>query len=121
MAYTIGGLFLTARNTLNDVIQTSGAFRYSDQELMDAFNEALVMARAKRPDAFLDMGLRNPVPQYQVATDEALNFPLDVGYVPAFVFYIIGRIELKEDTFTNDSRAVSLMNKFVSLLLQVAS
>ena len=121
MAYTIGGMFVTARNTLNDTVQVSGAFRYSDQELMDAFNEALVMARAKRPDAFLDMGLRNAVPQYQVATDEGLNFPLDVGYAPAFVFYIVGRTELKEDTFTDDNRAVSLMNKFVSLLLSVQS
>lgn len=120
MAYTIGGLLLDARNILNDTIQESGAFRYSDQELINAFNDALVMARAKRPDVFLDMGLRNPVPQY-ATTDTAVGFPIDVGYYPALLFYVVGRTELKEDTFADDNRATTLMNKFVSLLLQVAS
>ena len=120
MAYTIGGLLTDARNVLNDTIQVSGAFRYSDQELINAFNDGMQMARAKRPDAFLDMGLRTPVPQYQT-TDTNTAFPLDTTYYPALLFYVVGRTELKEDTFTDDNRAVVLMNKFVSLLLKVES
>jgi len=120
VAFTLGSLITTARNTLNDTIQVSGAFRYSDQELYDALNEGLQLARAKRPDIFLDMGLRNPVPQYQT-TDTAVPFPIDLAYYAAIVFYVVGRTELKEDTFADDNRAVTLMNKFTSQLLSVSS
>jgi hypothetical protein len=117
---TIGSLLLDARNVLNDTIQVSGAYRYSDQELMNAFNDALLMTRTKRPDAFLKMGLRNPVPTY-LTTDTAVPFPIAQEFYPAFLFYTVGRTELKEDTFADDNRAVTLMQKFIALLMNVLS
>lgn len=122
MARTIGELLLEARGVLQDVVQqqAAGAFRYSDADMISYFNDALLQARSKRPDAFLDMGLRNAVPQYTTA-DTAVVFPIDMAYWSAFLFYIIGMCEIREDTFSDDSRAVTMLNKFVSQLLQVAS
>lgn len=122
MAFTIGGLLLEARGLLTDTVPTvDGDTRYSDADLIAAFNDALIQARSKRPDAFIDMGMRNTVPQYAMPEDTATAFPLDSTFYPAFLFYIVGRTELREDTFSNDGRAVTLMNRFVSQLLQVAS
>jgi len=122
MALTIGGLLTEARGLLTDTIPTVGGdTRYSDADLVAAFNDALLQARAKRPDAFLDMGLRNTVPQYAMPGDVSTAFPIDAAYYPAFLFYVVGRTEMREDTFSNDGRAVALMNRFVSQLLTVAS
>jgi len=121
MSYTIGGLITEARGVLQDTVPTdAGETRYSDVDLVSYFNDALIQARAKRPDAFLDMGLRSVVPQYTTA-DTTVVFPLDPIFYPAFLFYIVGMAELREDTFSDDSRAVTLLNKFVSQLLQTAS
>src|SRR6476620_642315 len=117
MALTIGGLLTEARALLQD----TESIRYSDADLIAAFNGALLEARAKRPDLFLDMGLRSTVPQYSAAADAATAFPLDPSVYTAFLYYVVGRSELREDTFSDDSRAVTLMNKFASQLLQVAS
>jgi hypothetical protein len=122
MSYTIGGLITEARVILQDVDPIiDGVNRFSDTDLVDAFNDALLQARAKRPDAFLDMGLRNPVPKYVMPDDSDTAFPLDTGFYPAFLFYVVGRSELREDTFAEDGRATVMMNKFVSQLLQVSS
>lgn len=122
MSYTIGGLITEARGVLQDTVPTdAGATRYSDADLVSYFNDALIQARAKRPDAFLDMGLRNVVPQYAMPGDTTVVFPLDPIFYPAFLFYVVGMAELREDTFSDDSRAVTLLNKFVSQLLQTAS
>jgi hypothetical protein len=117
MALTIGGLLIEARRILSD----DDKVRYTDADLIAAFNDALLQARAKRPDVFLDMGLRNAVPQYTMPGDALTTFPLDPGLYPAFLYYVVGRSELRDDTYTQDSRAVTLANKFVSQLLQVVS
>lgn len=110
-----------ARTLLQDVLPTNGAVtRYSDQDLLDGFNGAMVEAYAKRPDLFLSRGLRTPLPFYGAA-DTGLDFPLDVRFYNAFLYYIVGRTEMREDTFSDDSRATVLMNKFVSQLLMVSS
>ncbi len=106
-----------ARGVLNDRITP---YRYSDQDLVDAFNDALIQARTKRPDLFLGMGLRNTVPMYD-ATDTDTPFPIDASAYPAFLYYVVGRSELRDDGVTQEGRAVVLMNKFVSQLMQIMS
>lgn len=120
MAYTLGSMALDARNILNDTIQEFGAYRYSDLELYNAFNDAMQQVRAKRPDACLALGLRNTIPQYDPTTDSSVAFPLPAIYYPAVLFYIVGRVELKEDTFADDKRAGILMAKFVNMLMQAS-
>ncbi len=122
MARTLGTLITEARVLLQDVTPTvGGVYRYSDDDLMECINAALVETRTKRPDLFLPLGLRNPVPYYNAETDQSVAFPLDTQVYNAFVYYIVGRSELREDTFSDNSRAVTLMNKFVSQLMTVAS
>lgn len=124
MARTIATLLLEARAILQDVIPAGSpdGTRYTNQDLLDAFNDALLQARAKRPDLFLDMGLRNPIPQYNTDDITANTaFPIDPMVYGAFIFYIVGRSELRDDTFADDKRAEMLLSRFVSQLLQVAS
>lgn len=116
---TIATLISEARTLLQDSDPVPG-YRYTDAEMLQAFNGAMSETRAKRPDLFLDLGLRNPVPFYTV-TDLAAPFPLDTNVYSAFVFYVVGRSEMREDVFTEDGRAQVLMAKFIQQLLTVAS
>lgn len=119
---TIGTVLLEARTLLHDTDNTNPAYRYSDADLLESFNGAMAEVRAKRPDLFLgtSWGLRGGIPYYSSA-NLALPFPLDPVCYNACVYYVVGRTSMRDDTFADDSRAVTLMNKFVSQLLQVAS
>lgn len=123
---TFGTLVGEARTLLQDKLPTSGnALRYSDEELFESINGAMVEVRMKRPDLFLRAfgrtSLRMPMPFYSAALDMNTPFPLDLQAYQAMVYYCVGRQELREDTFSEDSRAVTLMNKFVSQLLSLQS
>jgi hypothetical protein len=121
MTRTVGGLIGEARVLLNDVIPISGLPRYEDSELVMALNDAVVQTRSKRPDAFLRYGLRLAVPVYSLPADEITELPIEDQFYPPILAYVVGRSELTEDTFATDGRAVTLMNRFVSQLLKVAS
>jgi hypothetical protein len=121
MSRTVGGLLLEARQLLNDEIPISGSQRFPDADLVSALNEGILQVRAKRPDAFLAFGLRQPVPVYALPADAATTFPFDDMFYSPLLFYVVGRSELTEDTFSEDGRAVTLMTKFTSQLLRVMS
>lgn len=119
---TLGSMIGEVRTILQDKLPTSGsALRYADDEMFEGINAMLAEVRTKRPDLFLPLGLRNALPFYTAATDMDTPFPLDTSCYSAFVYYLVGRAELREDTFSEDSRAVSMMNKAVSQLLTVQS
>ena len=119
--FTVGGLVGEARQLLNDTVPISGAPRFTDSDLTNALNDAMLQVRAKRPDAFLRFGLRRTLPAYALPADAATVFPIDDMFYSPLLFYVVGRSELTEDTFSDDGRAVALMSKFVSQLLKVAS
>jgi hypothetical protein len=122
MAWTFGELIEEARTILQDKLPTSGGvLRYSDQELFECINSFMAEVRTKRPDLFLPLGLRKTWPYYNYASDMGTTFPLDISVWSAFVYYLVGRSELREDTFSEDSRAVSMLNKAVSQLLSIQS
>ena len=116
MALTLDGMFTEARRLLSDDDKT----RYTDADLVAAFNDALLQIRAKRPDAFVRVGLRVPVPQFTVG-EISKTFPLDQIFYPPVLFYVVGRSEIREDTFGNDARATALTTKFTAQLLSVSS
>jgi hypothetical protein len=118
MARTIGDVLNEARTILQD--KKGSEPRYTNDELLEAFNGFMTEVRAKRPDLFLLIGLRTAVPNY-TTSQLGVAFPLDLIAYDAFVYYIVGRCEAREDTFTEDSRAVTFMNKAISQLMQVAS
>jgi len=121
MSRTVGVLIAEARQLLNDEIPISGLPRYADAELVAAVNEGVLQVRAKRPDAFLRYGLRTATPVYSLPNDNGTIFPFEDQFYSPLLFYVVGRSELTEDTFADDGRAVTLMSKFVSQLLKVAS
>jgi hypothetical protein len=118
---TVGALLAEAREVLNDTLPISGAPRFTDSNLVNILNEALLEVRAKRPDAFLTYGLRLALPKYQMPADVDQVFPIEDQFYSPLLFYLVGRAELIEDTFADNGRAVTLMNKFVSQLLRTAS
>jgi hypothetical protein len=118
---TVSQLIAEARTILNDTIPISGSSRYADDDLLAALNEAILQVRAKRPDAFLAYGLRKTVPAYALPRDADLVFDFDDMFYSPLLFYVVGRSELIEDTFSDDGRAVTLMTKFTSQLLRVQS
>lgn len=117
----MGTLIDEARQLLNDTVPISGAPRYTDAALVAALNECLLQVRAKRPDAFLRYGLRNALPVYALPGDAATEFPIEDQFYSPMLFYVVGRSELTEDTYSEDSRAITLMSKFTTQLLKVAS
>jgi hypothetical protein len=107
---------------LQDKLGTSGqGLRYTDDEMFESINSMLAEVRTKRPDLFLPIGLRRPLAFYTAAHDMGTAFPLDTSCYSAFVYYLVGRAELREDTFSDDSRAVSMMNKALAQLLSLQS
>jgi hypothetical protein len=119
---TFGDLIGEARTVLQDKQPTSdNQLRYSDDELFEGINRFMVEVRTKRPDIFLPLGLRVPVPSYTAGNNMTTAFPLDMSVYTAFVYYLVGISELREDTFSDDSRAVAMLNKAVTQLLSVQS
>lgn len=118
---TVGGLLTEARQLLNDSTPISGLPRFTDDALVATLNEGLLQVRSKRPDAFLLFGLRNQMPQYQMPADTGTILPFDDQFYSPLLFYVVGRSELVEDTFSDSGRAITLMNKFVSMLMTASA
>jgi hypothetical protein len=116
VARTISTLFGEARTLLQDK-GVVGGVRVSDAELMEAFNAGLVEARARRPDAFLALGLRNPTPYFDASVDLSVVWPFEEWLYTALTFYVAGKTEMRDDTFADDNRAASFMNMFISKML----
>lgn len=120
MSRTVGALIREARQLLNDELPITGVPRFPDADLVAAINEGVLQIRAKRPDAFLGYGLRVTLPVYTTGSGSSV-FPFEDQFYSPLLFYVVGRSELTEDTYSDDGRAVTLMSKFTSQLLKVAS
>lgn len=101
-----------ARSLLNDTIQP---VRYSDADLYDILDNAIGVTRRVRPDLFLGSvaGLRSE-PAPIAPADANQPFPLDWSYTSAFVWYVAGRAEMRDDEFSSDQRATVLLARFVA-------
>jgi hypothetical protein len=108
---TISDVIDGARRILQD---TLAPYRNEDADLLNAFNMAMHETYRIRPDLFLSVGYT-----YTTYTSSDLdeNFPLSEFMIPQFQSYIAGFIELADDEFATDGRAIALMNKFTTGLL----
>ncbi len=104
-----------ARILLQDKVPT---FRYGDAELVSALNLAIMTARRNRPDLFLTV---TTIPFFVVA-DIAANkaFAMDVQYRVAFLFFMVGFAQLRDEEDTQDSRAVAFIQKFTQQLMTLS-
>ncbi len=105
---TVGKIIDAARILLQDT--RAGAYRYDDPSLILHLQDAILEARRIRPDLFL--------PNYTIpeVTARADAFTLETMYRPAFVYYVAGKAQLRDDETGQDGRATVLLNKFVAQL-----
>lgn len=117
----IDDVITEARETIGDSVEP---FRYPTAMLMGFLNTALRELYRYRPDAFIGNFVQgvlsyNPVPTYDVTdlgTDT--SFPADdrVFFNPV-VFFVAGRAELSDDEFSDQGRAMTLMQSFRGMLI----
>lgn len=114
MLDTVGDYIVECRRLLQD--EVASPYRYPTADLVAALNLALLEVRRVRPDLLM--------PTFEVAyfvdpddTDTPVNF--EPMYRTALVYYIVGRIQLRDDEQTQDARAGSLLTKFLGQLLTV--
>ena len=103
-----------ARRLLQDL---NVPYRYPDADLVDALNIGLLEARRLRADLFLPLfTIESFIP---TETNKPVTF--EPMYRQSLVYYIVGRMQLRDDEGTTDARAGALLTKFTSQLLTIAS
>lgn len=119
---TIDDAFTEARAIVND----SDKERFTDTLVMLKFNTALREVYRYRPDSLIGnfgQGVfsRNPQLTYTVADDlaqiPAVDFPVDEVYFSPVTFYIAGLLDLSDDEFADDNRAMMLLTSFRAMLI----
>ena len=115
---TVGQYIEESRRLLQDEIIP---YRYPQDDLIDALNIGLQEARRLRADLFLPLfELPWADPTKTTSPDLAKPVTLDPMYRSALVYYIIGRIQLRDDEPNTDQRAAGLIQKFTAQLLTIS-
>lgn len=102
-----------ARILLQDTTPTP---RYSDDELRSALALAFDEAYRVRPDFFINV---EPVFLAPLPPDTVL--PIPRGYAMAFLFFMVGYVQLRDAEDTVDARAGVFVSKFTAQLLTTPS
>lgn len=113
MARTVQDLITEARSYIQDT--EAGSYRYTDADLVNYLNNAILEIRRVRPDAFYG-AYDDPTPQFTTSTLTS-NFPLDEQFFFPTAHFIAGSAALRDDEHTVDARAIGLLNSFTSKLL----
>lgn len=112
MSFTTAADYLTeARRLLQD---ETAPYRYPDVDMLGALNLAVLEARRLRPDLFLSNF--SALPNVST-TGSAIS--IEPMYQSALVYYVVGRMELRDAEDDKDARASNLMNKFVGQLISL--
>jgi hypothetical protein len=96
-----------------------GPYRYSTADLVENLNMGILEARRLRPELFQD-SFRTSLPDFSSGA-MGTTVPIDPQYRVAFVYYICGQAQLRDDENVQDSRAVTFLNKFTSQMLTITS
>lgn len=92
-------------------------YRYPTIDLVEALNMGILEARRLRPELFRNL-FRTSLPDFD-GTNMAAPVPIDPQYRVAFVYYICGHAQLRDDENNQDSRSAAMLNKFVSQMLSI--
>jgi hypothetical protein len=93
-------------------------YRYTQTDILESVNSAFREVKRIRPDVFLNPAGNIPLPNFEEAdlgTSEP--FPIDEIFFMAVVFYAAGKLELGDDEFVVDNRAMTLLASFRQQLL----
>lgn len=99
-----------ARTLLQDTIEV---YRYSNAELVDGLNFAVLEARRIRPDLFLTSF--DDLPTF-TAAQLADVVGIDPMYRLAFLYYVVGHAQVRDAEDTTDARAAAFFQKFKTTL-----
>jgi len=114
---TLGQVLTESRRLLQDEIVP---YRYPDADLADALNVAILEARRIRADLFLSQKFALPYFDTSGTVDLAAKFDMvEPQFRQAFVYYIVGRMEMRDDEQTQDNRAVAMLGTWKATLLGV--
>ena len=101
-----------ARVLLQDQV---APYRYPDLDLVAALSIAVMDARRLRPDVFQTY-FNSTLPSFSTGAMTAA-VPIDPMYRMAFVYYVCGHAQLRDDENVQDSRARAFMAQFNSSLM----
>jgi hypothetical protein len=107
---TVAEYIEDARVLLLDKVEP---FRYTDTELLVAFNTALLEGRRLRADLFVTR-FGNSVPHYHAVSGETV--PIEPQFRLGFVYGIVGQALMRDDEDVQDTRAASFMGMFDEIL-----
>jgi hypothetical protein len=110
---TVAEYLAESRRLLQDA---TAPYRYPDVDLVEALNFGLMEMRRLRPDLFLN---EFTVPSY-VSTTPTAVVTVDLMYRTPLVYYMVGRMQLRDDEATMDARAGTFMQKFLQQLVAIA-
>lgn len=111
---TLKDYIAASRILLQDTLEADP--RYSDDEFKLALGLAFDEAYRIRPDMFL----RIDEPDIMAAGMDYV-VPVPRGYQSAFIYYMCGHVQLRDQEDTQDNRASVFLNKFLSQLLTTAA
>jgi len=89
-------------------------YRYSDDELLVAFNTAILEARRLRADMFVTR-FGSEVPSYRAVTGEQVC--IEPQFRMGFVFGICAHALLRDEEDVQDSRAATFLQRFQDILV----
>ena len=112
---TLTSLLGAVRDILQDTKpDLLNEYRYSDAQLLEYLNSGYSELQRIRPDAWLAY-VGQPLPYVDsnaaIPTDP---LPVDDIYFQPLVYWIAGNAELRDDTFTVDGRAATLLSMFTA-------
>lgn len=110
MARTVADAAAEARTIIND---TDGV-RYLDADIYRIINDGVVEARSLRPDLFIG-AYSSPLTEVSAMADP---IPLPDQLFTSLCYYLAGRLELRDDEFAVDGRAMTLIPVFGKKLVQ---
>lgn len=113
---TVNDYIVSARRLLLDEAEP---YRYPTADLVDALNFAFLEARRLRPDLMLSR-FRSTLPSYSTGS-LATAVDVDPQYRMAFLYFVCGFVQLRDDESTQDQRASGFMAKFIAQLHTISA
>jgi hypothetical protein len=115
---TYDDVLMEARVLLQDT--EDAPYRYTNAILLPILNRGLRAIAMLRPDACFETYSRSRL-NVPIVTAETLSdeFAFDEIFQPGLVEYLVGMAEIVDDEFTNDGRAITLLQRFRTGLVSV--
>lgn len=109
---TVQDYVTEARNLLQDTV---APYRYEDAGILSALNFAILDGSRLRPDLFMGSAT---LQSFSAVNTDVVN--IDPMYRVAFLYYICGHAQLRDEEDTQDARANQFRSKFSAILLTLA-